>query len=195
MTARWDPVNGWAWLPIIDGAFAPPSADDYERELRRIYEEGLREPAPIPMLLWCPACGTRHIDKGDFATKPHHTHACQNDHCGLVWRPAVVHTVGVQHLPGFKDPPPRGVTGPSPERMAEILRDEPTTVDADGSRLCFLDRVESTERPGHRATVGPIDADGTFGVCDIDLGQFSRQQPSQWRKVTGLKTNEGDPSG
>jgi rubredoxin len=56
---------------------------------------------PIPMLLWCPECGERHIDRGEFATRLHHTHSCQ--HCGLTWRPAVVHTVGVQFLPGFKD--------------------------------------------------------------------------------------------
>lgn len=57
--------------------------------------------APIPMLLWCPECHVRHIDYGEFATKEHHTHACQN--CGFVWRPAVVPTVGVQYLPGFKN--------------------------------------------------------------------------------------------
>lgn len=55
----------------------------------------------IPMLLWCPACGERHIDAGKFKTKPHHTHACQK--CGMVWRPAIPNTVGVQFLPGFKD--------------------------------------------------------------------------------------------
>lgn len=57
--------------------------------------------APIPMLLTCPSCGARHIDQGEFATKHHHTHACQ--HCGMCWRPAVVSTVGVKFLPGFKD--------------------------------------------------------------------------------------------
>lgn len=57
--------------------------------------------APVPLLLACPMCGLRHIDKGEFATKPHHTHACQG--CGMVWRPAIVHTVGVEFLPGFKD--------------------------------------------------------------------------------------------
>lgn len=57
---------------------------------------------PIPMLLWCPECGERHLDVGDFATHPHHTHACQS--CGMVWRPSVLHTVGVQWLPGFKNP-------------------------------------------------------------------------------------------
>lgn len=56
---------------------------------------------PIPMLLWCPMCGARHIDEGEFATKPHHTHSCQE--CGLTWRPAVVPTCGVQFLPGFKN--------------------------------------------------------------------------------------------
>lgn len=56
---------------------------------------------PIPMILTCPVCNARHIDKHEFATKVHHTHACQ--HCGMVWRPAVVPTVGVQFLPDFKD--------------------------------------------------------------------------------------------
>lgn len=57
--------------------------------------------APIPMLLWCPGCGDRHVDHGKFATKSHHTHACQG--CGMCWRPAIVMTFGVQFLPGFKD--------------------------------------------------------------------------------------------
>jgi hypothetical protein len=56
---------------------------------------------PIPMLLWCPACHVRHVDAGLFEFKAHHTHACQN--CGMVWRPALVPTVGVQFLPGFRD--------------------------------------------------------------------------------------------
>lgn len=59
------------------------------------------KPTPIPMLLWCPECGGRHVDRGEFATKAHHTHACQA--CGMVWRPAIVPTVGVQFLPGFRD--------------------------------------------------------------------------------------------
>lgn len=61
-------------------------------------------PDPIPMLLACPMCGIRHIDKYEYGTKPHHTHACQS--CGHVWRPAVVATVGVKFLPGFRDPEP-----------------------------------------------------------------------------------------
>lgn len=56
---------------------------------------------PVPMVLHCPECKARHIDSGEFATKPHHTHACQE--CGMVWRPAIEPTRGVQFLPGFKN--------------------------------------------------------------------------------------------
>ena len=57
--------------------------------------------APVPIRLPCPACSKLHIDEDEFATKHHHTHACQ--FCGNVWRPAIVNTVGVQFLPGFKN--------------------------------------------------------------------------------------------
>jgi predicted RNA-binding Zn-ribbon protein involved in translation (DUF1610 family) len=56
---------------------------------------------PIKLILHCPDCNNRHIDKGEFYTKIHHTHACQ--HCGFVWRPAVEPTQGVQFLRGFKN--------------------------------------------------------------------------------------------
>lgn len=48
----------------------------------------------IPMRIPCPECGELHIDEGEFSTKSHATHACQ--FCGMVWRPAVVNTVGVR---------------------------------------------------------------------------------------------------
>ena len=62
------------------------------------------EIVPTDMLLWCPECGQRHIDEGEFSRKVHHTHACQ--HCGHVWRPAVIPTRGVRFLPGFKNEVP-----------------------------------------------------------------------------------------
>ncbi len=52
---------------------------------------------PVPMILHCISCGMRHVDEGVWATKPHHTHECQS--CGVCWRPAIVHTVGVKKLP------------------------------------------------------------------------------------------------
>ena len=73
-------------------------APDDSPEWKPLYD---KQPEPVPMLLWCPECGDRHIDVGEFETKVHHTHACQS--CGMVWRPAVVPTVGVTWLPGFKN--------------------------------------------------------------------------------------------
>jgi len=64
-------------------------------------QEASATSAPIPLRLVCPECKALHVDEGEFATKPHHTHACQR--CGNVWRPAIVPTVGVRFLPGFKD--------------------------------------------------------------------------------------------
>lgn len=72
------------------------------------YAKQALEPLKIAGL-YCPVCRTRHIDEGEFATKRHHTHACQGfvedngkrRRCGHVWRPALTPTVGVEALPGF----------------------------------------------------------------------------------------------
>jgi predicted RNA-binding Zn-ribbon protein involved in translation (DUF1610 family) len=74
------------------------------RRARRDAAASSAQARPIPMRLNCPECGELHIDVGEFSTKVHHTHACQS--CGAVWRPAVVPTVGVRFLPGFKNEGP-----------------------------------------------------------------------------------------
>jgi rubredoxin len=95
------------------GAFAGEVQHEGARDiLRRIADELRRWRAGtlgkherVPMILFCPQCGQRHLDVGQWATRIHHTHACQS--CGFVWRPAVVATVGVAFLPGFKDEVPQ----------------------------------------------------------------------------------------
>lgn len=60
--------------------------------------------APIPMLLFCPACGLQHIDAPEPArdgekawdNPPHRSHKCHA--CATVWRPADVPTVGVASI-------------------------------------------------------------------------------------------------
>lgn len=73
-----------------------------------------QEPKPFPILLYCPLCHTKHVDEGEFATKPHHTHSCQGfvtdsagkrRRCGHSWRPAKGPTVGIEHIEGFVNPP------------------------------------------------------------------------------------------
>lgn len=56
---------------------------------------------PTPMRLPCPGCGVLHVDVA-LDSVPHVEHACQS--CGAVWRPAIVPTVGVLHLPRMKEP-------------------------------------------------------------------------------------------
>ncbi|VWC53833.1 hypothetical protein BLA9940_02106 [Burkholderia aenigmatica] len=74
--------------------------------------------APIPMLLFCPRCGTQHVDAPEtepgrlissgpnagravapnvtWNNPPHRSHLCHA--CGIVWRPADVATVGVKSI-------------------------------------------------------------------------------------------------
>jgi hypothetical protein len=57
---------------------------------------------PIDMVLFCPSCGTQHIDAPDpqknWDNRPHRSHACQNPACGHQWRPADVDTNGVRAI-------------------------------------------------------------------------------------------------
>lgn len=61
---------------------------------------------PIPMILYCPACGTQHVDAAEspgedgmmpvWENPPHRTHKCGV--CEMTWRPADVPTIGVAQL-------------------------------------------------------------------------------------------------
>lgn len=75
------------------------SQDHFRWGVEHIQETITELHRPIPLILNCPGCRERHIDKETFPL--HHTHACQ--HCGFVWRPSLLDTIGVQFLPGFKD--------------------------------------------------------------------------------------------
>ena len=104
---RYYPVEHLKPLPKAKNKTTGAEVERLSRELEKVKDglylalEKLKEKeAPIPMRIVCPECNKLHIDEGEFATKPHHTHSCQ--HCGLTWRPAIVNTVGVQFLPGFK---------------------------------------------------------------------------------------------
>lgn len=90
--------------PVFDGKCAcqlkTSSADD-PNDTRRFM-------APIPMILFCPACGTQHIDTADqpkpdlvdpsgvWTNPPHRSHLCEA--CAHVWRPADVPTTGVAEI-------------------------------------------------------------------------------------------------
>ncbi len=51
-------------------------------------------PPPEPLVLHCPRCGTQHIDRDEWATRPHRTHLCES--CAHEWKPFEHPTVGVE---------------------------------------------------------------------------------------------------
>lgn len=63
---------------------------------------------PIDMVLFCPFCGTQHIDQPDDAhgwnNPPHRSHLCAT--CGHIWRPADVPTNGVLRVSRGKSDSP-----------------------------------------------------------------------------------------
>lgn len=83
------------------GICEPEVREVFTRVIDGGYDKTKSKDFIVYMLLWCPECGERHIDEGEFETRIHHTHACQS--CGHVWRPALGATCGVRFLPGFKN--------------------------------------------------------------------------------------------
>lgn len=55
-----------------------------------------RQAVSIAVLAFCPECRMQHVDRGEWETRPHRSHLCE--HCGHVWRLAMVPTVGVAAL-------------------------------------------------------------------------------------------------
>lgn len=51
---------------------------------------------PVARALFCPRCGARHVDKGEWATRLHHHHLCAA--CKHVWREDE-YFIGVEALP------------------------------------------------------------------------------------------------
>ena len=96
-------------------------------------ERGGEKPTALPMRLPCPSCGALHIDEGEFATKSHRTHSCQS--CGMTWRPAVVPTVGVRFLPGFKNEEPT-------TRISDIKAEYEAGVNADAPYSSCRDELQ-----------------------------------------------------
>lgn len=83
----------------------------------------------VPILLWCPVCGTQHVDRGEWARTPHKSHLCCE--CQAVWRPADVPTVGITALTTRGS----GDTWPTNSPTDCVVCSRPTD-----SRVCYLCR-------------------------------------------------------
>lgn len=132
LEGEYPPVLGdWLWGQLMawckKRGCAPASFDDLFAIVGRMrtYVDSDRAsraqaaPAPIDMVMHCPACGMQHIDASDakecawpqcscadqvdrgciaqdisWTNPPHRSHLCHG--CGHIWRPADVPTNGVQ---------------------------------------------------------------------------------------------------
>ncbi|WP_157659925.1 hypothetical protein [Burkholderia ubonensis] len=97
-------------LSIVEWENDPPSrvAKLFD-EIDALLAAHLGQSVPFDMLLFCPRCGTQHVDapeephmvdrldesKGmrEWSNPPHRSNLCHA--CGIIWRPADVATVGV----------------------------------------------------------------------------------------------------
>lgn len=73
------------------GSFRKSKMCNYAESLRRA-----SPPAPERRPLNCPECGKPHVDRDEWATKPHHTHLCE--HCGHEWR-VEPYAFGIEPVP------------------------------------------------------------------------------------------------
>lgn len=73
-------------------------------ELEAIIAEPWRGKAPVDLVLHCPACGKQHLDIGEFQTRVHRKHLCENTPdgpgtgCGHLWVPCEYATRGVEEV-------------------------------------------------------------------------------------------------
>lgn len=48
------------------------------------------------VIIHCPECGLKHIDREEWAKIPHRSHLCEG--CGYIWRPFEFSTFGVEEV-------------------------------------------------------------------------------------------------
>jgi len=144
---------------------------------------GEKKEIPVPMVLHCPECRMRHIDVGEFVTKPHHTHACQG--CGLVWRPAIGVTVGVRFLPGFMNAEPWQCATPDCAasndaqrvtcwlcKKTRIAADVETTETASSPLEALMHKADCQKRHGPHACSCGHELQGTQVIFDTSMKEI-----------------------
>lgn len=63
-----------------------------------------RSMTPVDLVIHCPSCGRQHLDIGEFETRVHRKHLCENTPegektgCGHLWVPFQYPTRGVEKV-------------------------------------------------------------------------------------------------
>jgi hypothetical protein len=165
MVDDWQP-HGGAWLTrariLLSSSSTPPSA--------QAPPAGAIGAEPIPMVLYCPACGVQHIDAPEWTVErrpgpgdraihaawtnpPHRSHLCGS--CGCIWRPADVATTGVEAIQTRGKADTFDNSGP----RAELAK--PSSIPPDVEAL--LAEAREVTRLVRSSPQGPL----APGLCDI----------------------------
>jgi len=166
---KWDDLTAaqrTAWKHVADGhrTDAPPVT-------------------PIDMILYCPACGTQHIDAPEntltapceddvWTNPPHRSHLCAS--CGHIWRPADVPTNGVSAI-ATRGKDDKALI-PTRQSAASILRELVRLKD-------LKDRLEARE------FAGPLLSKMTDAEFATARDDYLQNKPKAWddaRRVLGL---------
>jgi len=144
----------------------------------------------IDLILSCPQCCERHIDDGEWVDRGHHTHACQ--FCGLVWRPAIEFTRGVQSLPGFLNEAVEVAIEELPKRICQEPVD-PLGDEFEDVRLAITPDGELYARDGLMAYVNDGDlCVPVKGILGADC-QAIRQSDEMYCVKCDLRWSFDDP--
>lgn len=131
----------------VTGGTLVPEGRAFVKGEEIVIIDGAGNHVPVPMILWCPACGSQHVDKEEehkpdcmslkigpepdathcncdrWTNPPHRSHLCAA--CGHVWRPSDVRTVGVAEIAsqGSRDTPEpvRGRIGHLPTAQPDCM--------------------------------------------------------------------------
>ena len=151
--------------------------------------------APIDMVLFCPACGTQHIDAPDtpdpyptpekdaahWTNPPHRSHLCHNPDCNHIWRPADVPTNGVQAVKtvGKADSPIAAPVAAQPTKHYRTLRGNWTNTTTHVCNFCGFETRSEHSIVAHqcdgRKAAQPQQAPDTYTVDAVAWETFVRE--------------------
>lgn len=66
------------------GVVTAPCSSQHDGITRSTDPGAMSVEIPLHGLLYCPRCHAQHVDEGEWAHRPHHTHLCAS--CGGRWR-------------------------------------------------------------------------------------------------------------
>jgi predicted RNA-binding Zn-ribbon protein involved in translation (DUF1610 family) len=142
-----DSLKTWGDSVTVKGETVTPEGRAFVEGEEIVIVDGAGHHVPVPMILFCPACGNQHVDREEdhkpdclssrigpvpdathctcdrWANPPHRSHLCAG--CGHIWRPSDVRTVGVAEIStkGSQDTPDpvRGRIGHLPTAKADCM--------------------------------------------------------------------------